>query len=278
MTLGAAMALLILILLGLALVLLLAGAPLWRSWRRAQLRRQPLPSAWRRMLRRRVPLVARLPADLQLRLKGLMQVFLAEKPIIGCAGLTVTEEMRVVIAAQACLPLLGRTRDYYPKLSQVLLYPGAFVVDRPAPLPGGVQLEQRRALAGESWTQGQVILSWQDVLRGAADADDGQNVVVHEFAHQLDQVKGFANGAPPLPGREDYARWSAVMQAEYEALGARVSRGESGLLNAYGATDPAEFFAVASEHFFEQGALLRAAHPVLYRELAGYYGVDSAAW
>jgi Mlc titration factor MtfA (ptsG expression regulator) len=272
------MALSLLFLAGLLLVAGLLLQPLLRSMRRGRLRRQPLPASWRRILRRRVPLVARLPADQQLRLKGLMQVFLAEKPIIGCAGLEVSEEMRVVIAAQACLPLLGRTRGYYPKLRQVLLYPGAFVVDRPAPLPGGVQLEQRRALAGESWSQGQVILSWQDVLQGALDPLDGRNVVVHEFAHQLDQVKGQANGAPPLADRFAQKRWSQVMQAEFDGLRQTLAQGGSSLLDPYAASEPAEFFAVASEHFFEQGALLAQQHPRLYRELAGFYGVDSAGW
>src|SRR6478735_889744 len=123
-----------------ALALLLVAALLAQPWltrrRRARLASQPFPQAWRRILRRRVPLVQRLPADLQLRLKGMMQVFLAEKPIIGCAGLVVSDEMRVTIAAQACLPLLGRSRGYYPELKQILLYPGAFVVERPAPGPG----------------------------------------------------------------------------------------------------------------------------------------------
>ncbi len=272
------MALSLLFLAGLVLVLGLALQPLLRSMRRARLRRQPLPASWRRILRRRVPLVARLPADQQLRLKGLMQVFLAEKPIIGCAGLTVGEEMRVVIAAQACLPLLGRTRGYYPKLRQILLYPGAFMVDRPAPLPGGVQLEQRRALAGESWSQGQVILSWADVLAGAADPGDGRNVVVHEFAHQLDQVKGQANGAPPQADLPTQRRWSRVMQAEFDALRQALAEGRPTLLDPYGASEPAEFFAVASEHYFEQGAELAARHPRLYRELALFYGLDTAAW
>lgn len=272
------MALSLLFLIGLVLVLALALQPLLQSLRRARLRRRPLPSAWRRILRRRVPLVARLPADQQLRLKGLMQVFLAEKPIIGCAGLAVSEEMRVVIAAQACLPLLGRTRGYYPKLGQVLLYPGAFIVERAAPLPGGVQQEQRRALAGESWSQGQVILSWQDVLDGAADARDGRNVVVHEFAHQLDQLKGQANGAPPLADRLAQRRWSRVMQTEFERLRQTLAEGRRSLLDPYAASEPAEFFAVASEHYFEQGAQLAQQHPQLYRELAGFYGVNTAAW
>jgi hypothetical protein len=173
---------------------------------------------------------------------------------------------------------MGRTRGYYPKLRQILLYPGAFVVDRPAPLPGGVQLEQRRALAGESWSQGQVILSWQDVLQGSLDPLDGRNVVVHEFAHQLDQVKGQANGAPPLTDRFAQKRWTQVMQAEFDQLRQTLAQGGSSLLDPYAASEPAEFFAVASEHFFEQGALLAQQHPRPYRELAGFYGVDSAAW
>lgn len=272
------MALLIVCGLALALIAWLAGQPLWRARRRARLQRQPFPQAWRRILRRRVPLVASLPPDLQLRLKRLMLVFLAEKPVIGCAGLTVTDEMRVTIAAQACLPLLGASRGYYPKLSQVLLYPRAFVVDRVAQGAAGVQMEQRRLLSGESWTQGQVILSWQDVLEGAADPADGRNVVIHEFAHQLDQAKGHANGAPVLRDRAAHARWSRVMSAEFEALQQRLARGEEGVLDAYGATDPAEFFAVASEVFFEQPLRLAQEHPALYQELARYYRLNPFSW
>lgn len=272
------MALLLIFALGLLGLAALLAPPLWRRYRWRQLARQPFPQAWRRILRRRVPQVARLPADLQLRLKGLIQIFLAEKPIIGCAGLEVTDDMRVTIAAQACLPLLGAARGVYPNLRQVLLYPGAFMVDRPVNAPGGVLQDQRRALAGESWVQGQVLLSWRDVLQGAADPADGQNVVVHEFAHQLDQLKGFANGAPLLRSRAAYERWSQVMEGEYAALRWRSAQGEPGLLSAYGATDPAEFFAVASEVFFEQPRELAALHPALYGELAGYYRLDPLSW
>jgi Mlc titration factor MtfA (ptsG expression regulator) len=272
------MALLIVCGLALALIAGLLALPLLRERRRARLARQPFPQAWRTVLRRRVPLVARLPADLQLRLKQLMLIFLAEKPIIGCAGLQVSDEMRVTIAAQACLPLLGDARGFYPRLRQVLLYPGAFVVDRLAQGAGGVQREERRLLSGESWSQGQVVLSWQDVLEGAADPGDGRNVVIHEFAHQLDQVKGHADGAPPQRDAQARRRWSTVMQAEFQALQARSARGEPGLLSDYGATEPAEFFAVASEVFFEQPLQLAAAHPALYRELAAFYKVHPFSW
>jgi len=262
-----------------ALIAWLLGRPALRRHRRARIAAQAFPQAWRTILRRRVPLAARLPADQQLRLKKLMQIFLAEKPILGCAGLIVTDEMRVTIAALACLPLLGKSRGFYPELRQLLLYPGAFVVERPVNV-GGVQMEQRRALAGESWAQGQVLLAWDHVLRDAAHPGDGRNVVVHEFAHQLDQAKGFANGAPPLEHARDYASWSVVMHNEYEALRERVAYGQNEglLLDAYGATDPAEFFAVASEVFFERGAELAYWHPALYAELRRYYAVETAAW
>lgn len=267
------------------LVLLAAAAiALWPRWvrhRRERIAGRPFPTAWRRLLRRHVPLVARLPARQQLRLKGLMQVFLAEKPIIGCRGLRVTDEVRVTIAALACLPLLGAARGIYPELRQVLVYPGAFVVDRPVTASGGVLSDQRRVLAGESWSQGQVLLAWDEVKRGAATPGDGHNVVIHEFAHQLDQAGGPANGAPALPTAEAYRRWSTVMQNEFDALRWRLAHLDErgpGLIDAYAATDPAEFFAVVSELFFERPVELAAEHPALYHELSGYYRLDPAGW
>lgn len=269
------------IVLGLMLLLVavLAGQPLLTRARRARIRRLPFPAAWREILRRRVPYVRSLPTDLQLQLKKHIQVFVAEKPFIGCAGLEVTDEMRITIAAQACLLLLNRRRaSYYPQLRQILVYPGAFLVNRVHTDSAGVLQDRRQALSGESWSQGQVILSWQDTLEGAAVADDGQNVVIHEFAHQLDQENGPANGAPRLAGRQHYARWSQVMAAEFARLQAQAEGGQATLLSHYGATDPAEFFAVASEVFFEQPQRLAAEHPVLYRELAGFYRLNPLSW
>ena len=153
-----------------------------------------------------------------------------------------------------------------------------FVVDRSTADGSGLTHDTRRALSGESWQQGQVLLSWDDVLGGAADPADGHNVVIHEFAHQLDQERGRANGAPWLGRREAYARWAAVMGAEFHALQQRLARGETGVIDAYGATDPAEFFAVISEHFFEQAALLAAAHPALFGELVLCYRTDPLNW
>ena len=257
----------------------LAGEPLLVAYRRAKLRRRPFPDAWREILKRRVPYFRRLPADLQLQLKKHIQVFLAEKPFIGCAGLEVTEDMRVTIAAQACLLLLNRRRcDYFPNLHQILVYPGAFIVDRVGKDAAGVLQERRHVLSGESWSQGQVILSWDDVLDGAAVVDDGRNVVIHEFAHQLDQQNGHANGAPFLVGRAKRRRWACVLSAEFERLQDAARDGLPTLLSYYGATNPAEFFAVASEVFFEQARRMAVEHPELYRELSRFYRVNPLSW
>ena len=254
------------------------GPPLAAAWRRAQVRRQPFPPAWREVLRRRMPAFARLPADVQLQLKKHAQVLIAEKPFIGCAGLAVTDEMRVLVAVQAALLLLNRRAGYFRNLRQVLVYPGAFVVDRVTSDAAGLARDTRRVLQGESWQQGQLILSWGDVLAGAADPQDGHNVVIHEFAHQLDQETGVANGAPGLIGRERRARWAQVMGHEYARLQERLARGEAGLIDAYGATDPAEFFAVTSELFFARPVEMTAAHPALYAELARFYRASPLQW
>lgn len=256
----------------------LLAQPLWQRWRRARLRAGVFPSAWRSVLRRRVPLVARLPANLQLRLKQDMRVFLAEKPFMGCAGLQVSDEMRVTVAALACLPLLGARRGYYPQLHRILLYPDAFMARHSQAYDDGVYSDGLQALSGQSWAEGQVILSWPDVVQGAADPHDGRNVVIHEFAHQLDQAKGFANGAPLLKTRQAYRAWSSVMQVEFDALHRRLEAGEEGLIDAYAATNPAEFFAVCSEVFFEQASALAAQHPQLFAQLRAYYRIDPLGW
>ena len=254
------------------------GPPLWRAARRARIRRQPFPLSWREILRRRMPAFSQLPADVQLRLKKQAQVLLAEKPFIGCAGLAVTDEMRVLVAVQAALLLLGRRAGAFDGLRQILVYPGAFVVDRSTADAAGLVRDERRALAGESWQQGQVLLSWDDVLAGAADPHDGRNVVIHEFAHQLDQAHGAANGAPYLPGAQRRARWAAVLGAEFHALQERLAQGMESLIEPYAATNPAEFFAVVSELFFERPAELAANHAALYGEYCLFYGVDPLSW
>ena len=267
-------------------MLLLAAAalaavtgPVARPWlvqrRHARLRAKPFPATWRQILRRRVPLVARLPAELQLRLKGHIQVFIAEKPFIGCRGQRITDEVRVTIAAQACLLLLGHQRpDCYPRLRQILVYPDAFVADRERSVGAGLVQAQRHALAGESWTQGQVILSWADVVAGSADMSDGRNVALHEFAHQVDQDSGVADGRPWRPNPAKRRRWAKVMD---EAL-RRLQNEPSPLIGSYGASDPAEFFAVVTEVFFERPRELAVEAPAAYGELAELYQLNPTEW
>lgn len=256
---------------------LLAGPTLARLWRRQRITRRAFPAAWRDVLRRRVPLVSQLPAPQQLRLKKHVQVLLAEVPFVGCAGLQVTEEMRVTIAAQAAFLLLGRGGSF-GNLREVLVYPGHFAVPRSVPDAGGVVFEGRDVLAGQSWQRGQVLVAWDAVRDGAAAPHDGANVVMHEFAHQLDQDTGVANGAPYI-GRGLVQRiWSEVMAHEFSALRSRLARGEPGLIGAYGATHPAEFFAVTTELFFERPGALAAERPALYEQLRRCYRVDPQAW
>ncbi len=264
--------------MGLLVASWLWGPAVVAGLRRARVRRQPFPRAWREVLRQRMPAFARLPADVQLQLKKHAQVLIAEKPFIGCAGLVVTDEMRVLVAVQASLLLLNRHAGYFGNLRQILIYPGVFVVARQTPDASGLTHDTRRALAGESWQQGQVLLSWDDVLTGAADPQDGQNVVLHEFAHQLDQEAGAANGAPWLAGRERRARWARVMNTEFSRLRDGLARGEPGLFGGYAASEPAEFFAVATEIFFECPLELAQAHAALYFELQQFYRADPLHW
>ncbi|MFT3857573.1 MAG: zinc-dependent peptidase [Aquabacterium sp.] len=270
--------LLILACLALALIAWLAWQPRLVQRRRARVQARPFPDAWRAILQRRVPYVRHMPADLQLQLKKHIQVFLSEKVFIGCAGLAITDEMRVTIAAQACLLILNRPTGYYPELRQILVYPGAFRVDHHHVDDAGVMQAHRQTLSGESWVQGQVILSWDDTLEGAAITDDAYNVVLHEFAHQLDSEKGYTSGAPILEGPRRYERWSRVMQRAYDVLCAQVDRHEETFLDPYAATNPAEFFAVVTETFFEQPADLAHALPDVYAELCGFYRINPLSW
>ena len=248
--------------------------------RRHRLLRKPLPDAWEAILENRVRLYQTLPEDLREKLAGLIQVFLAEKRFEACGDLEeITDEIRVVVAAQACLLLVGLERHgFFPRLQSILIYPGAYQDRRrrtfhlPSERNGEIRL-------GESWHSGSVVLAWANVLAGAAHDDDGMNVVFHEFAHQLDQVDGSADGAPPLPRGGDYSEWARVFSREYEALIADANDPRSNsLLDTYGATDPAEFFAVATEAFFEQPSELKSRHAELYEQLIGYFGVNPVAW
>ncbi|MCE2917872.1 MAG: zinc-dependent peptidase [Rubrivivax sp.] len=259
------------------------GPGRWRRWRQARVVATPFPAEWRAILRRRMPLFARLPADVQLRAKKRAQVLLAEVPFVGCGGLVVTDEMRVLVATQAALLLLHARGDALAALREVWLYPDPFVVPTRVADGSGLVHEGVQARSGESWQRGTLVLAWSQVLVDAATPGTGHNVVIHEFAHQLDQAKGQAgggaNGAPWLPTARLRRRWAEVLGREFGLLRAGLAEGrDGGLLGAYAATDPAEFFAVASERFFDRPHDLATQYPALWEQLKSLYRCDPRWW
>ncbi len=249
-----------------------------KSHRRAALRTEPLSEHERAVVRKNVPHVATLsPADCA-ELEGLVRVFLAEKSFEGCGGLELTEEMRVTIAAEACLLLLHRLAAgaaVYPTVDSIVVYPHAYRSPGKRRV-GGVVIEGDQARIGESWTQGLVVLAWDHVRPGALHMA-GENVVLHEFAHQLDSEDGLMNGAPDLGTRARYASWGRVLGEEFDELARRIHDGRPVDIDVYGATSPAEFFAVVTELFFETPHALKDRHPALYDELAAFYAQDPAS-
>jgi len=247
-------------------------------WRLGRVLARPLTDVQLGIIERNVAQYRGMPRDLRAQLQRLVKQFLHQKTFVGCAGLEVTEEMRVTIAAQACLLLLNRPTRVYPGLHAVLVYPGAFLVPRRQQDEAGVVTETRQDLLGESWGDGRVVLSWEHVRRAGLPAEGTHNVVLHEFAHQLDSESGSNNGAPFLGSPERYRSWSDTLSRDFAMLRQDAYWGQRDVLDPYGATNPAEFFAVATESFFEQPHALAARHPDLYAEFEAYYRVDPRAW
>lgn len=243
--------------------------------RRRRLRTQPFPKDWLRTIDRHVPFFPRLSAEDRAELLSHIQVFLAEKRFEGCGGLEITDEMRVIIAAQACLLLLHRKTDYFPRLLTILVYPSTYIVEERQPVEGLVWKEGTMPRLGETGrTVGAMVLAWDAAKSGAADPSDGKNLVLHEFAHQLDYENLAADGAPAFATRDQRLSWGEVMRTEFASLRAADETGIPTLLDTYGATNPAEFFAVSTEAFFERPCALRAHHPKLYAELQRYFFQD----
>lgn len=252
-----------------AVVVILGWALKWRKQkRRQQIFALTTPPQFVAYIEKNVAVYHFLPESLQKELLGLVNVFLAEKYFSGHAGLEVTDEMRVTIAAQACLLLLNRKHGYFPHLKTIMIYPGGF--KNPNHEGPGHHL-------GESWVRGPVILSWNDAKHGGLNAKDGENVVIHEFAHQLDQEDGAGDGRPFIAGGA-IRTWGKVLSKEFQSLSTKAKLRKRAFFNHYGATNPAEFFAVISEHFFEQPRTFKRKHPDLYQTLQNYYRLDPASW
>ncbi|MFG0331667.1 MAG: zinc-dependent peptidase [Phycisphaerales bacterium] len=247
-----------------------------RQGRRERWRATPFSPAWREIVARNVAYVRLLDEHERRELEGHAQVFLHEKRFEGCAGLGITDEIRVTIATQACILLLGRETEYYPSLRTILVYPSRYVVDAKSRQPDGVIIEGPQVRSGESWNIGALVLAWDEARRGAMAIGDGQNLILHEFAHQLDDESGSVDGAPRLERMACYATWARVLGREYERLTTDLAQGRPTLLGRYAATNPAEFFAVATELFFERPLHLRGEHPALYDQLRGFYRQDPA--
>lgn len=251
----------------------LAWPRLYRRW----IVRRPFPAAWRDLLVRQLPVYRKLGPALQRELQDLIKVFMHTKRFVGCAGLVITDEIRITIAAQACLLLLNRPTYEYADLRFIYVYPTGFRTTRDVRDEIGLVRTESRDLLGESWRSGKVVLAWDEVERGVRNFNDGQNVVLHEFAHQLDEESGAANGAPLLYTKAAYKSWAYVFGQEF----ARLRHGDAdapGILDQYGARNPAEFFAVATETFFEEPRKMYAHHRELFEELRGYYRLDPREW
>ena len=246
--------------------------------RRQRVRSESVPASWCGVVDATVPHAALLDPEERAELDMAMLLFLDRVAFEGAGGLVVDEEMRVSIAAQACLLLIGQgDQEVYPRLQSVVVYPRSWIVEHEQRHPDGTVSVTHQRRLGESWGVGTLVLSWDDVQRGSADPDDGHNVVIHEFAHQLDSMEPSSAGAPPLPRRSMYTAWAKVLGAEYRALIDDIEHHRRTLLDAYAATNAAEFFAVTTEVFFERPEALRRRHPELYEQFRLFYQQDPAA-
>lgn len=250
-----------------------------KKWKRSKIRRSTFPKEWIEILKTNFGIYNQLPCADQQELQKHILVFLSEKCFEGCSGLKIDDEIRVTISAQACLLLLHRKPEYYPSLKTILVYPSSYLAKNP------YDSTDKSHRLGESWQYGPVVLAWDSSARGGKNAYDGNNVVIHEFAHQLDQMDGIADGAPTLGKGEQlekrklkYRSWALVFTQEFESFQKKAAKGKKTVIDHYGATNPAEFFATATEAFFEKSRQLKKKRPELYKELRSYYKQDPATW
>lgn len=245
------------------------------EFRRRRLKCRPFPYEWVAILDREVELYGRLPEADRVELQGHIQVFLAEKSFEGGGGFAVTDTVRLVVAAQACLLLLHRDAAYYPGLSSIIVYPDEYLAPLLEVDEAGIVTEGTDRRSGEFVREGALVLSWADVTREGLEVHDAYNVVLHEFAHQLDAEEGVT--VEPVSGGR-FTGLYEVLEREWRNLKRDARRGRNTVLDPYGAENLAEFFAVATEAFFETPSPFRAAHPELYQELADFYRQDPAGW
>lgn len=261
----------------LILLLVILGIKFQRKRIRERLRAAEFNPAWILILQKNLALYNKLPDRLKHKLHGLINVFLYDKTFSGYNGLKITDEIEVTIASQACMLLLNRDDELYPSLKNIFVYPGAFK-SMQTKSDGMVETIEETVRIGESWQLGHVVLSWQHSKLGAMNEDDGQNVVYHEFAHQLDHEDGAIDGTPVLDSTENYQQWSKVFSQEFNRLRQKIFAHKNTLIDGYGAVSEGEFFAVVTELFFERPQLLEKEHPELYETLRKFYRLNPVEW
>ncbi|MGO2135384.1 zinc-dependent peptidase [Marinobacter sp.] len=244
----------------------------YRSWQRERELKQPFPKAWKKHLQSTVPLYRQLPTQLQQTLRDQIQLFIAEKHFYGCDGFEVNDRVRVAIAGHACLLTVMRSYTDYDLVRSILVYPDVYRVQA-SERDGMVVGVSDQVRAGEASTRGQVVLAWAECESGAMHLGSQHNVILHEFAHQLDYLDGTADGAPPLSG-EQAREWQQTMTIAYDNLRHSLRHHRKSWLDPYGATQPAEFFAVLTETFYQQPQHLKEQQPAVYDLLCDFYRID----
>ena len=252
-------------LLALFLLIYCVMSGLIRTLHRKKLAKKPIPEEWLRILEEKIPFYRRLSGDLKERFLTDLKIFEAEKCFIAAGGMEITEEVRVIISACAVRIILYLDISYYDRLTEIVVYPYVYR-----------HQNEENAILGEAQDWGTVVLSWPAILEGLAHPESGHETAIHEFAHVLDRGEGPFNGTPKLRSRADYRPWAEIMSRHYLAL-RKHKRKESRVLRAYGATNEAEFFAVATESYFEKPRLMKQLIPDLYAELQEFYGGDPAS-
>lgn len=252
--------------------------PVIQYLRRQWIRSRPFPDEWLQILQTRVPIYSYLSESKQKKLRDRIKVFMNEKIFEGCGGLNLTTEMRVVISAYACMLILEESSAHYPSLKSILVYPEDYMAPVYEVDSGGVVTEGWESRSGESWNPGNIVLSWADIRSDLQDSQGGNNLIYHEFAHQLDYQYGLSAGIEHDGQTEQEDEWTIELARAYRGLRQKAQRGQQDLLDLYGATNPAECFAVVTECFLQQPHALRRAYSVLYRHLVEFYGFDPSSF
>jgi Mlc titration factor MtfA (ptsG expression regulator) len=248
----------------------------FKKWRRSNLSRRKFPAEWESIVQKNVPYYNRISGNDKKEFQTHTQILLSEKTFEGCNELEITDEITVTIAAFASILLMHRQTDYYPRLTTILVYPQAYVVPNKEHLPGGVVAEGIEVREGESWSHGIVVLSWQDIQKASKGMAKGHNVVLHEFAHQIDTGFEEEENSQFLSDLRGFSNWLEGMQADFEQLKNDAIENRYTFLDKYGALNEAEFFAVATEFFFEIPKEFQKAQPNLYHKLKIFYNQDPA--